>query len=632
MHDLALPIEQSKMSPPRLLVVRCVVIALGCLGVFLLPWYLPPSQPTDSLSYVYGFNNQVAWAAALITIAALSLLEILRRRNAPPNAVAACLSELLTLTSEKKRNTLLGKTALLVGALFFATAVSWYIILPYADYGEMSYFTSRLELMVLGHQPYSAFDFLYGPLLIYPQFWLYRIASGALSVEQAYGIAFTIHFVGGLFLLYLAFRKIGGKADLTLPFLCICGTFFIAIFAVGLNYTLVRFIGPPLAIFYLHALGSHKTVLRRCVFSCGLTFLNLLVSPEMGIAAFLSIITYFALRKDIYPIGAAILGLIAVIQLFGYNYFEGLISIGEGGANFPIFPTAHVILYLALLGLLLPQLAANEWYERGAQQGVAGALFVLCATTLPASLGRCDAGHILFNSLGLFILAAAVLANWPSLRIRCLSYSYYAAAFILVAVFCFWGHYHELIIAALKNRLTVIKQGDAYRHQPGVIQLNHPQLVLSKPAPRFWSDLEALKKYPSLGTPVSCEMEIDHFLKLSERYTPAYRVNPIEIFDRKGLKKQITAIRKMPHLLIPESYAPDLVEPLDEKKYNAANSRFLTKLFFFPVSFSKWRHPPFLGQRELVSYIFEHFEEQERWRHYIVMTQKDPDGGEASTD
>jgi hypothetical protein len=352
----------------------------------------------------------------------------------------------------------------------------------------------------------------------------------------------------------------------------------------------------------------------------------------MGLATFFAIVTYFSLRRDFCPILAALASFVVLVQLLGYYYFEGLISMGEGAANFPIFPTANVVLYFSVLGFLLPQLAANEWCEPGAHRGLAGAFFVLCAATLPGSLGRCDAGHILFDSLGLFILASAMIANSPFRWFRRLSYTSYVAAFILMAMFSFWGHYDERIIAALKNRLTVIKQGAAYRHQPNVIHVDHPQLVLSKPAPRLWADLETLRKYPSLGTPISFDMEIDHFLKLSQRYTPAYRVNPVEIFDRKGLAKQITAISKMPHLLIPESYSPDFFEPIDEKKYNAANSRFLSKLFFFPVSFTKWRHPPFLGQRELVSYIFEHFEQQERWRHYIVMTQKDPDGGEASTD
>jgi hypothetical protein len=48
------------MSRSTTIFLRWFIIALGAVGIFLLPWYFPPSKPTDSLSYVYGFNNPIA--------------------------------------------------------------------------------------------------------------------------------------------------------------------------------------------------------------------------------------------------------------------------------------------------------------------------------------------------------------------------------------------------------------------------------------------------------------------------------------------------------------------------------------------------------------------------------------------
>lgn len=624
MSDLKPAFSAANNRKSSSVALSITILTLGAVGVFILPWFFPPAQAQDSLSYVYGFDNRLAWVAVLLSILLLSVVQIAQRRHKPASTHRLALQTLLNFDTPGERNGKLRKVALISTLVAASAAAAWYRILPFSYYGEMSYFVSRLETMILGYSPYSQFDFIYGPGLLYPQLWLYRLASGTLSVEAAHAVIFIAHFVVGLWMVCFVIERLGGKSDRALLFLCLVAPAFLGIHALGLNYTFLRFAAPLFSLILLHT-GAipNKSIVLKAILAFGLTAFCFLISLEIGVAALAAVGFYLVLRREYYAVLGCGLAVPAVLSLAGIPYFAVLAEFAEGAGNFPIYPTLHVMLFLGLLALVLPQLAALEWTAQSRHKGIAGGLFALVLINVPPALGRCDSGHIFFNGLTLLLIALAAAAKVRRPIARKGIIAAYAILFILIPLTSFWALlYDQQIILALRSRLGVIKQGQAYYTQPWMVRVESPLLVLSKPMPRLSSDLEALRKYDVLPTPLGCEPEVERFLKLSGRYAFGYHPNPLGILTAAAFEREFEQVRTMRRVLVPEASIAEVQGPFDEKAYNASSSRFLSTLLFFPVSFQRLKKQPFAPQHQVAAYIREYFAIEERWRENVIMNRK----------
>jgi hypothetical protein len=143
----------------RLEVVAALGLALvGTLTLAELPRRLHLS-PTAGLD---GFDP----AAAHLLLVAVSLACVALGLAFPTRLAPRASAEVAVGGSRPPVATLA-----LVAALVFAFFILIYFppfLARYGPYGEDKYFLSALQRFQAGQQPYSGFEFLYGPLLIYP--------------------------------------------------------------------------------------------------------------------------------------------------------------------------------------------------------------------------------------------------------------------------------------------------------------------------------------------------------------------------------------------------------------------------------------------------------------------------------
>lgn len=605
---------------------------LGALGVFVLPWYFPSSRPVWSLSYEYGFNNPIAWFCVVASAGILCLLAIFTSHK-PLQSVApgpALIGELLEFNPAPGRNRQLRRTALLVTAIATLGSAAWLWVLPYSKQPEMIYFVDRMRLMALGHQPYSSFDFLYGPLLIYPQFWLYKLGGGTCSMELAYATIFLIHVLLGLAATYFVFAKFGGRADTSLPFVLIVAFFILCLPDVGLNYTLLRFIVPFGGLVFFHTRIASQRWLVRALAAPLFALFALLLSPEFGIAALVTLTCYLVLRKDVVAAFASFLAVPAVVWLAGTAYLDGARSFAGGAANFPIFPTAQMLFFLTALAVMLPSLARLEWNAAAQEKGIAGALIVLTLVMVPGALGRADPAHIYFNELGFFILTLAAGANARNVLLRRLTVGTYAfAAIALPALIGYPAVITDHVLPAMRERWGIIKEGESFLRNPEIIQVAAPCFRESKPLPRFWRNmLEGVLQYGPLALPLGSEPEVDRYLKTTGRYVHLYQVVPTMILTRAAMQRQLRELGKVERVLVPRSTLAPGSTPFDERAYNEDNSRYLSHVYRFPISFRSLRNRPFDSHAAIAEYIRRNFVTESEWRHYLVLARRADAPGE----
>ena len=64
-----------------------VVVVCGVIGVFVIPWFHPLKTPTQGDSYIYGFDNALAWKVVALTLVLLTLLRIVMAFVSPAGAI-----------------------------------------------------------------------------------------------------------------------------------------------------------------------------------------------------------------------------------------------------------------------------------------------------------------------------------------------------------------------------------------------------------------------------------------------------------------------------------------------------------------------------------------------------------------
>jgi len=267
--------------------------------------------------------------------------------------------------------------------------LTWLCLLSYNYYGEALYFLRRLDLMILGLKPHRDFAFVYGPGLIYPPYFAYL--SGILTIEQSYCLTLISHWLAGLFCICYIIRSLGHKCAQAAIFTLV--SLACANLSLGLNYTPLRFALPVASVFAFHRFACKAHSPRSWIISACLSFLlplaNLAVSPEIGIAVCIAILAYLIvlLRTSLRGLSIGIpfvaASLLASAFLFGSDYFRGMSSFTKGGANFPIFPSVFILIFLTAVFVILPPLAVIACTQKTVAGAAGAAFFFLFGLLIP---------------------------------------------------------------------------------------------------------------------------------------------------------------------------------------------------------------------------------------------------------
>jgi hypothetical protein len=154
-------------STERLTALAVFSFYLGLLPLLIwIPTYFPHAEGVVSAAQTEGYNNKIAhlvtlgWAIACF----ISVYLVARTKGllpvqpdapiVPPANRAISVSQMISVT-------------LVIIALYFPPALA-----RYGPYGEDLIHISAIHRMLAGDVPYSEFEFLYGPLMLFPAyFW-----------------------------------------------------------------------------------------------------------------------------------------------------------------------------------------------------------------------------------------------------------------------------------------------------------------------------------------------------------------------------------------------------------------------------------------------------------------------------
>ena len=386
--------------------------ATTLLLVLVVPWFIPMRmQAHASDSQLVGFNNRAAVVGLFLAMILASVAGFAWRGGREMRSFV--LRDRVDRTD---------RVPWWLVAFISAASVAVVVALgwtqrsfPVAD--DARYFADRLLYLINGGLPYRDFEFSYGPVLLYPQYLLWRaFAPLGVSPWAAYYAWLALTRIIGVLMLSFIVNRVRLPKHLRLALFAIIGAFAAWQPSLGLNYSLLRFCTPfalillVMSLDYRHA-GRHFVA----VASLGAAVLAFAVSPEMGVAVAAALVAAFgftAIRADArdWWVVAALVGGAAVgaVVASGQSTFVSFLG---GSDAFPILPGPPALVYI--LGALVLALGAGAIMRTEHPSDAKPVLAWATATLVlsMAALGRADFGHIFWNGLGILIAVPAVLSD-----------------------------------------------------------------------------------------------------------------------------------------------------------------------------------------------------------------------------
>lgn len=404
------PMLTHKLTPVRLLAGALSLLLI--VAMFFVP-YRVPVAPSVSQSYATGFNNH---AALLLFLCGGLFFAIAIRPWAFPVPV---------------QDRPLPKT-LLYGSMLLSLCACIVWRLDRAGKGmgsESPYLIDRQIHMVAGAHLYRDLEFIYGPLLVYPGYWLQRLTS--LSPLQAYMTQWTLEWVVGTAMLWYMVarvRLLTRHRMAVFLFLYACALTMLP--TEGTHYTPMRVYCAGFLAVAAGEVVRHpmRASLRAAAFSVAIA-LGFAVSPEQGVALGLGLSAYSLLLAWKAPSrltwrAAAcvpLAGATAAVAAKAWGMLRSMNGFASGGYNFPLLPSAMNLfilsVYLFGIALVLAVVARKDWLSSAVPLGLCG------LPMLTSAFGRCDLEH-LTSAVPLY------LAGWFCLARR----SWWFRAALLLAV------------------------------------------------------------------------------------------------------------------------------------------------------------------------------------------------------
>lgn len=272
-YSRRLLVREPVSARERLMLGASVLALLG--GVCVLPYAFPHTDFIKGASYETGFNNTVAylWYLVFLWIPVCALA----RKFSGFSEACPFLS---TLKLTYAPTSLVGAILLWHGLVFAAL----YAYKGQFVFGDSLYFQTLIYRMTAGDLPYLDFSFSYGPAMLYPGYWFALV----LGVEAGYALYFTLTYLLGLYVLYLALQVVLGHGPaINRWFLLFAIAFFNPLAA--LNVTFLRYLLPVVA--FTSAIAYFRTGSGRTlgVATSGLA-LAMLYTFEAGTVALTSLV------------------------------------------------------------------------------------------------------------------------------------------------------------------------------------------------------------------------------------------------------------------------------------------------------------------------------------------------------
>ena len=587
--------------------------ALAAALIFVLPLFIPLKQlPIVSASYLAGFNNSVAVIAAVGLSLVFFALTWWAQRTPVPAALAG--------EPEQRLSTRLVAGVVIVYAVLLS-AFCYLVALSHDRYlRDAGYIIEQATVRRdTGRALYTQIEFAYGPLLLQPVIWLSHLLHG--SITAAYYMTFVAEACLGLLLLAYVLNELPIRGNLRKP-----AFFLLALGAItphlGLNYTLFRFVSPFAVL--LFATRSRSPWRCAALLAAG-EILELLISPELGLAMAAGVLTFGLMRTwqgGRSWLATALLPLLALALLLlalGHSYLGSAASFSRGALNLPVGPYPHLLVLLFALVWLVP--AGLGWrVARGdPQSSRLLAFYVTALAFMPAAMGRCDPLHVFFNGVGIWALSlVAVSASSPKPR---------RAWLASLAVLVLWNHFvNERLF---EYRTVWVFRQTAMPYLPKPLQkaliatvafrnsgagdiLAHsidPEVHLNT------AELGRIVGDGAVATPLEISPLVEAQLAQTKHHCPAYYAFWVNMVDPLAEQRSIQEADRCGWMLLPAHWVVREVQrPGDLYMFQGLRLPY------------RERHPvPYLAGAAFTSEVKQHWTAVQKFGPYLLYEHKDPD-------
>jgi hypothetical protein len=612
-------------------------IAVAALGVFWLPWMLSSTTPAVGESYVLGFNNRVGVLALGLSILLGTAGCYLGVRR--PDA-CEWFEENPRLFPRWKEARGEYWIFLSISVLTAAVIGFWtsYIVDP--SWCEARTGLHGIDLLAVGQVPYRDFMYQYGPALIYFPFWLSKISAGLISFERSFAIFLVVFSIAGFVALFSFLRS------LQIPRRGLIAGIAFAAWAggpsLGIHYTPIRFLVVPGALVLFDAAatrlsaGGGKASILLGLAAMAAVAAGLAISPEMGVSTAAGVFAYgfiLLLRRSVSGALTCWLGatlIFAGTLLTFPGYLDSILDFTAGENNFPIYPDLDNLCMVAVSLLTLPPLIASALVNPAQKKApFALAVAVGGGMLLPVAFGRCDPGHVTYNSLILALVMFPATASIGRIAYR-IWIGVFAVLYVILNQVSYWNTY-------VVNFAEGIRLHDYYRAHPDLVaswKAKWDQLRLSTPhgSDLHWSKVlpypDGLDQITSKGEVLmtgNCEgnMWLSRYLLLQK--VPAH-----EYFDAFGLgastpgqiDRRVREDMTYQFLMVPEQIVGLVNGKVNLDYYQQWITTFLSKLFLYPVT-SKIKYSPFFPDAEYARRLLVSYKPIGRYQSFIVLEKQD---------
>jgi hypothetical protein len=588
-----------------------VGLALAVFGVFDLPWIVPFPGPVAGESYSYGCYNPVA-VLALYGAFVPVLLGLLRSEKKPV-ALDWFIPSPVIFPSWRKAA--LDYILLGVATLICTTVILlWnaYLTVPY--WNESGYFLSNIDLVRLGYRPYTDFTFMYGPAFLYGPIAVDWISGGSLGIENAYAICVALAYALGFLLFFILLRFLN-LPDRDRPWILALTLMVWFLVTMGLQFTPLRFGIVPCVL----ALGNHPRLFRAPVIPAAARHLVLvtvfntasyLVSPEMGIACSVGFaagaVVHFLSRRVLSAV-ACLTGIgfsLALIAGFSARYLDAASAMARGACCFPICPSiANLILVLAAL-YVVPMVACAILRQPGHPAApLAAAVGSAAVLLLPAALGRCDLGHVLFNGLVLYLLLFAGSAQVKRSYLIAWG-AVFAVVFVVLTQISYWTFFWSQWQMGIADHAF-------YRQHPPLVEAwsrawknaaagspHFRQMNWDKVAPFPTVGLSLAASSDTIAAPLGADASLDRLLKIRAAFIPPYysMLYPGLLFTPQDASRLVEQTRaRYDFLLIPDGDLRRIVHDINHPPDGTDVHATISGLLMYPVP-RKFGNDPYLPE------------------------------------
>jgi hypothetical protein len=496
--------------------VRFAILLVTCLGVFVLPFLLPPPYfQGASASNLAGFNNKVAALAAaslgtLVFLLALKWPQILGKDSFGPAADGGVqLKQHGRISSG-----LVGVVVLLWGGAVFLFGVQ-IIRLGVRYQYDWGYFLNRISMHAdFGRKLYSQMEFPYGPWLLEFPIGVRAILSPFhVSTAGAYLLTLVLEVMAGLLLLaYLINHIPMSKRWRAVIFLLLSVGMMVG--NMGLNHTFVRF-APQLAFLVVAWKCKRGWEAALWIFAGEAVCLGL--SPEIGFAFLVgsfsfALYSYFTQgRTWAWAAAAPIVSAIVFLIIEGWPYLNRIGGSARGLYSFPVEPLPFILVFLFALVWMVPVCLARFFRQRRAEAPMLAALYLMSLALLPAAFGRADPVHVYWNGLSVLLLSAVAISSRP----RWQQIVWGACLAIVILWMCNINRH----VNWFEMRPVLLAEAASFRD---VVEGRPPRRIRQDDEGFSLQSLQAIVGHDLVATPVEIPLQVEESLRASGQYTPSF--------------------------------------------------------------------------------------------------------------